>query len=111
MARPEFSPRDLASALAKAGHAFDPAALLTLLADRQYAGFITRQRAEIKRQADLERRRLPAHVDFASIPSLRAEARQALARFRPETFGQAGRLEGITPADLTILAVLARKGS
>lgn len=107
LARPEFGVADLAAALgASAPH---KTILLTLLADRRYAGFVDRQRAEIGRQADASRRRLPRTMDFASIPGLRAEARQALERHRPETFGQAGRLEGITPADLTVLAVHARR--
>jgi tRNA uridine 5-carboxymethylaminomethyl modification enzyme len=48
-------------------------------------------------------------VDYGAFTSLRTEARDALSRFRPETFGQAARLEGITPADLTLLAVLVRR--
>jgi tRNA uridine 5-carboxymethylaminomethyl modification enzyme len=111
MARPEFGVDDLARALTPRGAApaGDRAVLLTILAERQYAGFITRQRTEIKRQSDMEHRRLPPALDPATIPGLRAEARQALSRFRPETFGQAGRLEGITPADITILAVYSKR--
>ena len=89
---------------------FDPRAWMTALADRRYESYIIRQRAEIKRQSELEHRRLPDHIDYAVMPNLRTEARQALARFRPATFGQAGRLEGITPADITILSVLLRRG-
>ena len=86
---------------------FHAPVLLTALADRQYEGYIKRQRALIKRLAETEQRRIPASLDPASIPGLRAEARDALARFRPETFGQAGRLEGVSPADLTLLLVAA----
>ncbi len=82
------------------------AARSTVLADRRYEAYIARQRAEIRRHAEMEHRRLPDAVDYLSLPHLRTEARQALHRFRPRTFGQAGRLEGITPADLTLLAVL-----
>ena len=58
--------------------------------------------------AGMERRRIPTDVDFHTLGGgvLRTEARQSLSRFRPATFGQAGRLEGVTPADLTLLAVL-----
>ena len=55
------------------------------------------------------RRAIPAAFDFAAIPSMRTEARQALTRFRPSTLGQAGRLEGITPADVTLLAVMLKR--
>ncbi|MEZ6233032.1 MAG: FAD-dependent oxidoreductase [Phycisphaerales bacterium] len=118
--RPGFGVEDLGKAIggamgasdgvaARDGDALDRGVLVTLLAERQYEGFVGRQRAEIKRQAELERRRLPAAMVFGSVPGLRGEARAALERYRPETFGQAGRLEGITPADLTILAVYAKR--
>ena len=57
----------------------------------------------------MERRELPDWFDYASLPTLRNEAREALTRFRPATFGQASRLEGITPADLSLLAVLVER--
>jgi tRNA uridine 5-carboxymethylaminomethyl modification enzyme len=81
----------------------------TVYADRRYASYITRQNAEVKRQADLEHRRIPATVRYELLTALRTEARQSLARFRPATFGQAGRLEGVTPADLTLLSVLVKR--
>ncbi len=104
--RPEFTVHDLASAV---DEPFDRAVLETLHADRAYAGYIARQRAEIKRSADMERRRVPESLDFTTIPGLRAEARQALLRFRPDTFAQAARLEGVTPADISILLVHTRR--
>ncbi len=81
----------------------------TLHAELRYEGYIRRQQAEIKRHAEMERRTLPDWLDYTSLPTLRNEARDALARFRPETFGQASRLEGITPADITLLAVLVER--
>jgi tRNA U34 5-carboxymethylaminomethyl modifying enzyme MnmG/GidA len=106
--RHDFTPDDLAAALGVPPSARPrlAAALFTVHTDRFYAAYIARQDAEVRRQAELERRRIPPTLDYAAIPSLRAEARHALARFRPETLGQAGRLEGITPADLTLLAVV-----
>src|SRR5207247_3792490 len=71
-----------------------PIFLATVFADRKYAAYIDRQRAEIRRHAELEHKRLPHSLDYDRFESLRAEARQALSRFRPATFGQAGRLEG-----------------
>ena len=85
---------------------YDASVWFSVHADRAYAAYVERQHAEVRRAADMERRRIPPRVDYARFPALRAETRQALARFRPETFGQAGRLEGVTPADLTLLSVL-----
>ncbi len=85
---------------------FDPSVLRLLHAERRYAAYIIRQQNEVKRQAAQEHRTLPATADYLTMPHLRTEARQALHRFRPRTFGQAARLEGITPADITLLSVL-----
>ncbi|MEN0021296.1 MAG: FAD-dependent oxidoreductase, partial [Planctomycetota bacterium] len=79
---------------------------LTAFADRSYEPYLRRQRAEIRRQAKMESRRLPIGLGELDLSAMRAEAQDALRRFTPATFGQAGRLEGITPADLTLLAVL-----
>ena len=87
---------------------FHRSAWQTELADRRYEAYIVRQRAEIRRQAEMEHRRIPAGIDFLSLVNMRTEAKQALHRFRPETFGQASRLEGMTPADVSILAVIVR---
>jgi tRNA uridine 5-carboxymethylaminomethyl modification enzyme len=86
-----------------------PTSLLTVFADRKYEPYLVRQHAEIKRQAQLEDRRIPEAIDYGKLTHLRTEARQALIKFRPRTFGQAGRLEGITPADLTLLSVLVHR--
>jgi tRNA uridine 5-carboxymethylaminomethyl modification enzyme len=86
-----------------------PTSLLSVFADRKYEPYLVRQHAEIKRQAELEHRRIPDAIDYHKLTHLRTEARQALIKFRPSTFGQAGRLEGITPADLTLLSVLVHR--
>jgi tRNA uridine 5-carboxymethylaminomethyl modification enzyme len=125
--RPDYPPERLAEDLASTAPQGDAAATLrghlqaqspalrTVHADRLYAPFVERQRVEIRRSAEAERKRIPVDFDFAAIPSLRTEARVALERFRPATLGQAGRLEGITPADVTLLSVMiarrARAGS
>ena len=88
---------------------FDPGVLLTAMADRQYAGYIQRQRAQIKRQAGHERRSIPAGFDFARVTGLRAEAMERLTRFRPTSLGQAGRLEGVNPTDITLLTIAMSK--
>ena len=54
---------------------------------------------------ELEDKTIPANFNFAAITELRKEARQSLEKFRPQTLGQASRLEGITPSDLTVLLI------
>ncbi|MBS0187657.1 MAG: tRNA uridine-5-carboxymethylaminomethyl(34) synthesis enzyme MnmG [Planctomycetes bacterium] len=81
----------------------------TAFAERRYAPYIDRARIEIRRGQEMELRKLPDDIDYASLTPLRTEARMALSRFRPATFGQASRLEGMTPADVTLLAVLVQK--
>ncbi|MFO0832926.1 MAG: FAD-dependent oxidoreductase [Phycisphaerales bacterium] len=98
---------DFARTLAGVGAPdFDRAVVRTVHAERRYAAYIVRQRAEVRRHAEMEHRRLPEGFDYLGVEHLRAEARQALHRFRPRTFGEASRLEGITPADITLLAVV-----
>lgn len=91
------------------GDGFDREVLETVLAEVRYEPYIERERREVGRRAETERRRIPEWIRWDECSTLRNEARQALARFRPDTLGQAGRLEGITPADLTLVAVLARR--
>ncbi|MEO1130702.1 MAG: FAD-dependent oxidoreductase, partial [Planctomycetota bacterium] len=86
------------------------AVLVTVHAERAYAGYIRRQQADVRRMADMEHRRLPDAMDYAGIEGLRNEAVAALSRFRPDTLGQAGRLEGVNPADLTLLLVALERG-
>ena len=106
--RPEFTEADLKNALVGD---YDDAAIATVSADRAYADYVIRQQNEIKRQSELERRALPAWLVYEEIQGLRTEAINALTRFGPATFGQAGRLEGVTPADLSIVAVHVRRKS
>ncbi len=73
--------------------------------DAKYAGYIGRQEVEIARQRRLAARRLPPDMDFRLVRHLRAEAREQLARIRPRDLAQAGRISGITPADLAVLMV------
>lgn len=96
---------------AQAGRPFATRALRTASAEIRYEPYIQRQANEIKRHREMERRRIPTFVDYKAMTSLRTEARQALDRFKPATFGQASRLEGVTPADLTLLSVLIGRQS
>ena len=77
----------------------------------KYAGYVDRQEVEVARTKNLESKNIPETFDFESVPSLRLEARQKLAKIRPRTMGQAGRISGVSPSDISILAVwLKRNG-
>jgi tRNA uridine 5-carboxymethylaminomethyl modification enzyme len=77
--------------------------------DTKYAGYTDRQRQEADKLRSMEQIALPADFDYASCTGLCREAREKLAKLRPGTLGQAGRIAGVTPADLTVLRVgLAR---
>jgi tRNA uridine 5-carboxymethylaminomethyl modification enzyme len=90
-----------------------PAAIGRLVEIRaKYAGYIARQDKAIERFAQLEDKLIPASTDYAAVVGLRNEARQKLLKFTPRSLGQAMRISGITPADVTVLAVhLDRAGS
>ena len=78
----------------------------------KYAGYIARQDQQIARFAQLESKLIPAGVDYAAVVGLRNEAKAKLATFTPRSLGQALRISGITPADVTVLAIyLDRKSS
>jgi tRNA uridine 5-carboxymethylaminomethyl modification enzyme len=71
----------------------------------KYEGYIAREQERIDRFHHLESRPLPASLDYASIRGLRIEARQKLDRLRPATLGQASRISGVSPADISVLLV------
>ena len=71
----------------------------------KYAGYIARQEKQVAEFRRAEERRLPEDLDYAAIPALKAEAREKLARIRPVSIGQAGRISGVSPADIAVLLV------
>ena len=75
----------------------------------KYEGYIARQEQQVEHFTKLEKRRIPADVDYGVISSLRLEARQKLDRIRPETLGQASRISGVNPADIAVLQVYLEK--
>lgn len=87
--------------------AHDQRLMARMLADVQYAGYIERQHRQIKQMASQEATPLPADFDYDGVRGLRNEARQTLRHFRPGTLGQAGRLAGVTPADVMVLSIAA----
>ncbi len=77
----------------------------------KYAGYIDRQCDEIERSRNNEALKLPRDIDFAHVKGLSSEVREKLARHRPETIGQAGRIPGVTPAAVSLLLIHLKKKS
>jgi len=75
----------------------------------KYAGYLSRQDAEVAKFKSLEAKRIPAAFDYMNVPSLRNEARQKLGKIRPATLGQAARISGVSPADIGILMVWLKR--
>ncbi len=77
--------------------------------DFKYEGHLGRQRTQIERMSRQENRRISANLDYATIHGLKKEAQHRFSEIRPATLGQAGRIPGITPADVAMLAVWLEK--
>jgi len=75
----------------------------------KYAGYLDRQESEILRFRNLESKRIPEEFDYRKIPGLLLEGREKLMRVRPRSLGQASRIPGVTPADLSILMIYLKK--
>jgi tRNA uridine 5-carboxymethylaminomethyl modification enzyme len=108
LSRPEVSIAEIADLLRRIGHrdlVLSPQLLVRIEEEVKYGAFIEREAREVSRRASLERRPLPQHIDYGSISGLRVEARQKLTTNRPRTFGEAGRLAGVTPADVAALLI------
>ena len=82
---------------------------LQLEVQAKYAGYIERQQREIDRHAKQESLRLPEDIDYGSVQGLSNEAKQRLESSRPETLGQASRLEGVTPSTVSLLLIHLKK--
>jgi tRNA uridine 5-carboxymethylaminomethyl modification enzyme len=73
--------------------------------EAKYAGYIAKQQRQVERMRRLEKRPIPADFDYDTVLGLRNEAHQKLMRFRPATLGQAARIQGVNPADISLLLV------
>jgi len=79
--------------------------LETVQIEAKYAGYLERQTLQVERLKDLELRVIPDAIDYLAVSSLGREAREKLARHRPRTFGQALRIDGVTPADISLITL------
>ena len=78
---------------------------LSVETDTKYKGYTDRQIADVERQKKLEAKPLPENIDYTQIKGLRLEAAQKLSNIRPKTLGQAARVSGVNPADITVLMI------
>lgn len=75
----------------------------------KYEGYLQRQMKQVEQFKKLEQRKIPENVDYDSVPSLRIEARQKLKQYQPSSIGQASRLAGVSPADISVLLIYLEK--
>ncbi len=75
----------------------------------RYEGYIDRQKKQVQQFEKLEHKKIPAGIDYDDVGSLRNEARQKLKEFLPSSIGQASRISGVTPADITVLHIYLEK--
>lgn len=101
---PKFSRQQAAEVLPELNKISEEA-LKTLEIDASYEGFLIREDADVARMNDLEKIKLPINILYSEIDPLRKEAREKLAAIQPLTLGQASRVPGIGPADLTVMRV------
>lgn len=82
---------------------------LALANEIRYEGYIRRQDSRIAKQKGLENLRIPINFEYSGLNGLKKEALEKLSRFRPETLGQASRISGVSPGDVTILLIHLRR--
>ena len=71
----------------------------------KYEGYISRQKKQVEQFKKMEEKKIPDWIDYEEIPSLRLEARQKLIAYRPVSVGQASRISGVSPADISVLLI------
>lgn len=105
LCRPENTYASLLQAYPDAVHDFGADINFQIELNLKYAGYINRQTQEVAKLAHVENILIPSDFDYTSVQGLRNEARQKLAKFAPRTVGQAQRISGVSPADLSILMI------
>ena len=86
-----------------------PQIIETVEIDAKYAGYIVKEEEQIEKAKKLEEKLLPDDIDYLKMEGLRLEARQKLDKIRPKNLGQAGRISGVSPADIAVLMVYLQK--
>ena len=76
----------------------------------RYDGYIQKQQEQVVRARALEHTPLPTEIDYMTLDGLRLEARQKLNKHKPASIGMAGRISGVTPADVNVLLIYCKRG-
>ena len=74
----------------------------------KYQGYLERQMIQVEQSKKMEKKKIPENFDYDQVPSLRIEARQKLKEYRPLSIGQASRIAGVSPADISVLLVFLK---
>ena len=82
-----------------------PAVVEQVEIEIKYEGYIIRQKRQVEQYRKMEKKLIPDNLNYDEVPSLRLEARQKLKEFRPISVGQASRISGVSPADISVLLV------
>jgi tRNA uridine 5-carboxymethylaminomethyl modification enzyme len=106
--RPDV-PYDVVSSLTAPPEPLAPAVVEQVGIEVKYEGYIAKQQQQVERMRRLENKTIPANFDYEAITGLRTEARHKLKQFQPATVGQAGRIAGVNPADISILLIHLEK--
>ncbi|HSX26965.1 MAG TPA: tRNA uridine-5-carboxymethylaminomethyl(34) synthesis enzyme MnmG, partial [Chlamydiales bacterium] len=108
--RPEWSYEGALKAYPEHVVDFGPDLNMQIELHLKYSGYIERQEKEVAKLENLDCVKIPKSFDYEKVVGLRSEAKQKLARFTPENLGQASRISGLSPADISILLIVLRKG-
>ena len=75
----------------------------------KYKGYIDKTKSEVEKMLKLEKKQIPKDIDYDKVPNIATEARQKFSKIRPLTIGQASRISGVNPSDITMLLVYLKK--
>lgn len=103
--RPEVSYQDVVAFIGPAAEDLDDKIIELIETEIKYEGYISKARDQVAKMKRMEEKRIPANIDWDDIDSIATEARQKFKLINPETIGQASRISGVNPADISILMV------
>ena len=105
MRRPEVSYQDVVQFIGPAAEELDKKIIELIETEIKYEGYISKALDQVEKMKRMEEKRIPANIDWDDIDSIATEARQKFKKINPETIGQASRISGVNPADISILMV------
>lgn len=103
--RPEVSYQDVVAFIGPAAEDLDDKIIELIETEIKYEGYISKAMDQVAKMKRMEEKRIPANIDWGDIDSIATEARQKFKLINPETIGQASRISGVNPADISILMV------